>query len=47
MMKASFSWWETDMNYSMITADRATHLKIIVVAFFWASVAMGLAMSIH
>jgi len=35
------------MNYSIVTADRVTHFKIIVVALLWASVVMGVALSIH
>lgn len=29
------------MNYSIATADRTTHLKIVVVALLWAILASG------
>ncbi len=33
------------MNYTIATADRTTHLKIIVIALFWAALAMGVAIA--
>jgi hypothetical protein len=35
------------MNFSIGTADLATHLKIAVVALFWAALATGFLISIH
>jgi hypothetical protein len=31
------------MNYSIASADRATHLKVIAVALFWAIAVRGVA----
>jgi hypothetical protein len=35
------------MNYSIATADRATHLKIVVLALFWAVLIMGTAIALR
>jgi hypothetical protein len=35
------------MSYSIGTADRATHLKVLVVALIWATVVMGVAITIR
>jgi hypothetical protein len=32
------------MNYTIATADRTTHLKIVVVALSWAIAVMALAL---
>ncbi len=34
------------MNYSIATADRTTHLKIVVIALFWAILVMGAAITL-
>ena len=34
------------MNYSIATADRTTHLKIVVVALSWAILAMAGAIAL-
>lgn len=31
------------MNYSIATADRTTHLKIVVLALLWAVLVMSIA----
>jgi hypothetical protein len=33
------------MNHSIATADRTTHLKIVVVALSWATLVMGIAIA--
>ena len=33
------------MNYSIVTADRTTHLKIVVVALSWALLVMGVGIA--
>ena len=33
------------MNYTIATADRTTHLKIVVIALFWAILVMGIAIA--
>lgn len=33
------------MNCSIATADRTTHLKIVVVALFWAILVTGIAIA--
>ncbi len=33
------------MNYSIATADRTTHLKIVVIGLFWAILVMGAAIT--
>ena len=35
------------MNYSIYSADRATHLKIVVVAMLAAIAVSGLSLSLH
>ena len=35
------------MNYSIATADRATHLKIVVIALFWAILVMGAVLALR
>jgi hypothetical protein len=36
------------MNYSIATADRATHLKILVIAaLFWSTAVLVTAMTLH
>jgi hypothetical protein len=35
------------MNYSIATADRATHLKIVLLALVWAIVVTGIALAIR
>jgi hypothetical protein len=35
------------MNHSIATADRATHLRIVAVALFWAMVAMAIAIMVR
>lgn len=35
------------MNFSIGTADLATHLKIVVVALLWAALVTGFLISIH
>jgi hypothetical protein len=34
------------MNYTIATADRTTHQKIVVIALFWAILVMGIAIAI-
>jgi hypothetical protein len=34
------------MNYSIATADRTTHLKVVVLALFWAILIMGIAIAL-
>lgn len=34
------------MNYSIATADRTTHLKIVVVALSWATLVMGVVITL-
>jgi len=34
------------MNYSLATADRTTHVKIVVLALAWAIVVMGGAIAL-
>lgn len=34
------------MNYSIATADRSTHLKIVVIALLWAILASGAAIAL-
>jgi hypothetical protein len=34
------------MNYSIASADRTTHLKIVVVALIWATMAMAVAIAL-
>jgi hypothetical protein len=39
---------EVKMNYSIATADRATHLKILVIAaLFWSTAVLVTAMTLH
>ena len=35
------------MNYSIATADRATHLKVVVLALFWAILIMGMTLALR
>jgi hypothetical protein len=35
------------MNHSICSADRATHLKIVVMALFLATVVTGLSLFLH
>jgi hypothetical protein len=35
------------MNYSIATADRVTHLKIVLLALVWAIVVTGIALAIR
>lgn len=35
------------MNTSIATADRAAHLKIVVIALFWAILAMGMVLALR
>ena len=35
------------MNYSLVVADRATNVKIVIVALLWAIAAMGVAIALH
>lgn len=35
------------MNHSIATADRATHLKIVVLALFWAILVMGISIAFN
>lgn len=35
------------MNYSIATADRTTHLKIVVIALFWAILVMGTVIALR
>ncbi len=35
------------MNYSIATADRTTHLKIVVVAMFWSILVMGAVLALR
>jgi hypothetical protein len=35
------------MNHSICSADRATHMKIVVMALFLATVATGLSLFLH
>jgi len=35
------------MNYSISTADRVTHLKIVLLALVWAIVVTGIALAIR
>jgi hypothetical protein len=35
------------MNYSIATADRATHLRIVAIALFWAMVVMAIAITVR
>jgi hypothetical protein len=35
------------MNYSIATADRVTHLKIVLLALIWAIVVTGIALAIR
>lgn len=35
------------MNYSIATADRTTHLKIVVIALFWGILVMGAVLALH
>ena len=39
--------WESDMNWSIYTADRATHLKIVVVGLSAALMIAVLGLSAH
>jgi len=34
------------MNYLIATADRTTHLKVVVVALFWAVLVTGVAIAL-
>jgi hypothetical protein len=34
------------MNYSIATADRVTHLKIVAVAFVWAILVTNIAIAL-
>jgi hypothetical protein len=47
MMLSAFPDLGVEMNYSIATADRATHLRIIAVALFWAIGVMALAIMIR
>jgi hypothetical protein len=39
---------EVEMNYSIATADHATHLKILVIAaLFWSTAVLVTAMALH
>lgn len=35
------------MNYSIATADRTTHLKVVVLGLFWAILIMGMALALR
>jgi len=35
------------MNYSIATADRVTHLKIVLLVLVWAIVVTGIALAIR
>jgi hypothetical protein len=43
----SFSGLETEMNYTIATADRATHVRIVAVALFWAMAVMAIAIMVR
>ena len=43
----SFSRLGTEMNYSIATADRATHVRIVAVALFWAMAVMAIAIMVR
>jgi hypothetical protein len=43
----TFEWGETNMNHSLYSADRMTHLKIVVVALVAAIGVAGLGISAH
>jgi hypothetical protein len=34
------------MNYSIATADRTTHLKVVVLALLWAILVIGAAIAL-
>jgi hypothetical protein len=36
-----------EMNYSIATADRATHLRIVAVALFWAIAVMAIVITVR
>jgi hypothetical protein len=38
---------EASMNHSICSADRATHMKIVVMALFLATVVTGLSFFLH
>jgi hypothetical protein len=42
-------WFQLDraMNYTIATANFATHIKIIVVALFWAILVIAAAVALH
>jgi hypothetical protein len=47
MMLSAFLDSGAEMNYSIATADRATHLRIVAVALFWAIGVMAIAIMVR
>jgi hypothetical protein len=47
MMLSAFPDPGAEMNYSIATADRATHARIVAVALFWAIGVMAIAIMVR
>ena len=39
--------WEVKMNCLIASADRTTHLKILLVALFWSTAVLVTAVTLH
>jgi hypothetical protein len=47
MMLSALPESGAEMNYSIATADRATHVRIVAVALFWAMAVISIAIMIR